>query len=171
MSSIPLEHTSHYAWTHYQDELVGLITSRDRADIIEIGAGRSSLFTEANLPGNITSYTISDISRRELDLEPGNWNKVCFDICGDTSAFRAQYDVAFTRMLAEHVQDGYRFHSNVFSLLKPGGIAFHFMPTLYSPPFVINKILPEASSRLFLRAFFPNRSDDGIPKFPARSIH
>ena len=46
-------------------------------------------------------------------------------------------------MLAEHVPDGYRFHSNLFELLKPGGVAFHFMPTLYSPPFVINRLLPE----------------------------
>ena len=41
------------------------------------------------------------------------------------------------------------------------------MPILYSPPFVINKLLPETASRRLLRAFFPNRTDDGRPKFPA----
>jgi hypothetical protein len=39
---------------------------------------------------------------------------------------------------------------------------------VYSPPFVINKLLPEFLSEGLLRAFFGNRTDDGIPKFPAR---
>jgi 2-polyprenyl-3-methyl-5-hydroxy-6-metoxy-1,4-benzoquinol methylase len=168
MADIPLDHTSQFAWANYKAEVARLIASKSRPDIIEIGAGRSPMFSEADLPENAGSYTIGDISRKELDLAPGSWNKSCFDICGDVSSISARFDVAFTRMLAEHVPDGYRFHSNVFSLLKPGGVAFHFMPTLYSPPFVINKLLPEAISRGILRAFFVNRNADEIPKFPAR---
>ena len=167
MREIPFEHTSHYAWRTYKDEVIKLILSKDRPDIIEIGAGRSPLFTAVELPENVSCYTINDLSQRELDLAPGEWRTACFDICGDVERLRSRYDVVFTRMLAEHVPDGYRFHSNVFSLLKPGGIAFHFMPTLYSPPFVINKILPERLSGWIVRAFFENRTEDGIPKFPA----
>jgi len=168
MTAIPLEHTSAFAWQNYKDEIARLISEKDRPDIVEIGAGRNPLFSNSDLPPNAGSYTISDISSRELDRAPGSWNKACFDICGDVSSVQAKFDLAFTRMLAEHVPDGYRFHSNVFSLLKPGGVAFHFIPTLYSPPFVINKLLPEALSGKILRAFFRNRNDDGIPKFPAR---
>ncbi len=168
MVGIPIEHTSHYAWRTYKDEVTRLILSKDRPDIIEIGAGRSPLFTEAELPENVSRYTINDLSQRELDLAPGKWRKACFDICGDVERFRSRYDVVFTRMLAEHVPDGHRFHSNVFLILKPGGIAFHFMPTLYSPPFVINKILPETLSRWFVQSFFKDRTEVGIPKFPAR---
>ncbi len=168
MSEIPFEHTSHYAWRTYKDEVIKLILSKDRPDIIEIGAGRSPLFTAVELPENVSCYTINDLSQRELDLAPGEWRTACFDICADVHRLRSRYDVVFTRMLAEHVPDGYRFHSNVFSLLKPGGIAFHFMPTLYSPPFVINKILPERLSGWIVGAFFKDRTEDGIPKFPAR---
>ncbi len=168
MGAIPLEHTSHFASTNYKAEVARLIASKSGPDIIEIGAGRNPLFSDTDLPESVGSYTIGDISRKELDLAPGSWNKFCFDICGDVSSIPARFDLAFTRMLAEHVPDGYRFHSNVFSLLKPGGIAFHFMPTLYSPPFVINKLLPESISQGILRAFFVNRNEDDIPKFPAR---
>lgn len=47
-------------------------------------------------------------------------------------------------------------------------MAFHFLPTLYSPPFVINKLLPEALSGWLVRAVFAERNEDAIPKFPAR---
>lgn len=168
MADIPLEHTSHFAAANYKASVARLIASKSRPDIIEIGAGRSPLFSETDLPENVGSYTIGDISSKELDFAPGSWNRSCFDICGDVSSMPARFDLAFTRMLAEHVPDGHKFHSNVFSLLKPGGAAFHFMPTLYSPPFVINKLLPESISRGILRAFFVNRNEDEIPKFPAR---
>ncbi len=167
MTDIPFEQTSPYAWENYKDHVAGIISSIDRADIIEIGAGRAPLFDKADLPGNVASYTINDISKRELDLASGDWHKVCFDVCGDVSAIEPRYDVAFSKMLAEHVPDGYKFHSNLFKILKPGGISFHFMPTLYSPPFVINRLLPEFVSRSLLRVFFEYRDDDRIPKFPA----
>ena len=168
MSPIPLEHTSHYGWSRYNAAVADLIWAKDEPDIIEIGAGRSPLFTRDDLPANVASYTISDISQSELDRAPEGWTRACFDICGDVSPIRARYDVAFTRMLAEHVPDGPRFHANVFRLLKPGGVAFHFMPTLCSPPFVLNKLLPETLSRTVLSAFFRHRNEDEIPKFPAR---
>ena len=168
MSPIPQEHTSAYAWSRYKAEVADLVRAKDRPDIIEIGAGRSPLFTRDDLPANVGSYTINDISQSELDRAPEGWTRACFDICGDVSPIRARYDVAFTRMLAEHVPDGPRFHANVFRLLKPGGVAFHFMPTLYSPPFVINKLLPETLSRKVLNAFFRHRNENEIPKFPAR---
>jgi hypothetical protein len=35
-----------------------------------------------------------------------------------------QYDLVITKMLAEHIKYGRRFHANVFWLLKPGGWLF-----------------------------------------------
>ena len=168
MSDIPFEHTSRYAWENYKKTIADTISRLDHSDIIEIGAGRAPLFDKDDLPKNVVSYTINDISQRELDLAPGAWNKACFDVCGDLSSINSRYDFAFSNMLAEHVPDGFRFHSNLFELLKPGGKCFHFIPILYSPPFVINKILPESLSRSVLRLFFKDRHDHGIPKFPAR---
>ncbi len=95
MVEIPIEHTSHYAWRTYKDEVIKLILSKDQPDIIEIGARRSPLFAEAELPENVSSYTIGDLSQRELDLAPGDWRNACFDVCGDVERLRSGYDVVF----------------------------------------------------------------------------
>jgi hypothetical protein len=71
----------------------------------------------------------------------------------------------FSRFFAEHVKDGRTLHRNVFKLLKPGGVAFHLMPTLYASPFLINRILPERLTSALLSVFTPSRSIS--PKFPA----
>jgi SAM-dependent methyltransferase len=168
MSGIPYNCSFFCAWESFKDQIAGIASSIAGADIIEIGAGRAPLFDAADLPPEVASYTLSDISRSELDRAPGQWDKVCFDACGDVSGIDSRYDLAFSKMLAEHVPDGYRFHSNLFQLLKPGGISFHFMPTLFSPPFVINKLLPETLNRSLLGFFFKERNNEQVPKFPAR---
>ena len=114
MNDIPFEHSSVYAWAKYKETVTEITSLLDCADIIEIGAGRTPLFDSGYLPENIASYTINDFSQRELDLAPGVWQKACFDVCGDAGAFKSRYDVAFSKMLAEHVPDGYRSHSNIF---------------------------------------------------------
>lgn len=167
MSDIPFEHTSQFAWHKYKDRVTDIIRSFDHPNIIEIGGGRSPLFGKEDLPANVASYTINDILQKELDLAPIEWTKACFDVCSDIEDGIGQYDIAFSKMLAEHVPDGYKFHANLFKLLRPDGICFHFMPILYSPPFVINKILPTVISRNVLRMFFRNRHEGDIPKFSA----
>ena len=168
MSGIPYTRSYKCAWEDCKDQIAGIASSIAGADVIEIGAGRAPLFKAADLPPSVASYTLSDISESELDQAPEQYNKICFDACGDITAIDSRYNLAFSRMLVEHVSDGYRFHSNIFELLKPGGISFHFIPTLFSPPFAINRLLPESLSRSLLGFFFKQRNDEQVPKFPAR---
>ncbi|WP_262984823.1 hypothetical protein [Sphingomonas daechungensis] len=56
-------------------------------------------------------------------------------------------------------------HRNVFNVLKPGGAAFHLIPTLFASPFVINRIFPERLSSKLLELLTPRREIS--PKFPA----
>ena len=167
MNAIPPEQSSSYASKNYKTTVLQLISGKAGAEVLEIGGGRSPLLEAKDLPPDVASYTINDISQKELDLAPQGFEKLCFDVCGDVDWIEQRFDVAFSKMLAEHVPDGRKFHGNILKLLKPGGIGFHFMPILYAPPFVINKLLPEDLSRRVLQAFFPKRNDDGIPKFPA----
>src|ERR1700676_4457615 len=69
-------------------------------------------------------------------------------------------------MLAEHVRSGRLMHQNIYRLLRPGGYAFHFFPTLYSPAFVINRLLPERASQWALDRLLRGRPHH--EKFPAR---
>ena len=149
----------------YADELKRIVASRENADILELGAGRWASFTREEMPGSVRSYTVNDISEAELSLLPEGYDKACFDVCGDATNFADTYDVVFSRFLAEHVPDGEAMHRNVFQVLRPGGTAFHLIPTLYAVPFVINKYLPETITDMALSLFSPRRSIS--PKFPA----
>ena len=71
------------------------------------------------------------------------------------------YSEAVSIMLAEHIRRPWDFHRNVLRLLRPGGTAFHFYPTLYSLPFVVNRLLPEDLSRRLLGALKPGRDSSG----------
>jgi hypothetical protein len=70
-------------------------------------------------------------------------------------------------MVFEHVKDAKMAWSNVYYLLASGGIGFAFVPTLYSPPFVINRYCPEWITSRLLRWIDPKRNDFEVPKFPA----
>lgn len=95
--------------------------------------------------------------------------KILADISAAEFAAQGGYDFAFSRMLAEHVSSGARFHRNVRSLLRDGGVAFHFFPTLFAPPFVANYLLPEALAERLLHFLQPGRERSGkLGKFPAR---
>lgn len=154
------------AFGDYLPSLQALVAAYPAARILELGGGRSPSFTLAEMPATVASYTVNDISAEELALAGPEYDKACFDVTGDVSAFAGQFDVIFSKTLAEHVRDGRRMHKNVLSLLRPGGVAFHMVPTLYGPPFVINRLLPEDLSRKILFRFFPHRRNDD-PKFPA----
>ena len=149
----------------YGDALKGVVASFPHADVLELGAGRRPSFTLAEMPSTVHSYTVNDISPEELALLPQGYDEACFDVSGDASNFRDHYDVVFSRFLAEHVSDGEAMHRNVHQVLRPGGVAFHLIPTLYALPFVINKLFPERLTSWVLKVFTPRRAIN--PKFPA----
>jgi SAM-dependent methyltransferase len=150
----------------YRDTLISTLARFPEADILELGGGRRPSFSLSEMPANVRSYTVNDVSEAELSLAPPEYKKACFDVSGDATAFTGQFDFVFSRFLAEHVADGKALHRNVFDVLKPGGIAFHLIPTLYASPFIVNRFLPEAAGRRILSKFFPYRKDKS-PKFPA----
>jgi SAM-dependent methyltransferase len=149
----------------YDDTLRSIIAQYPDADLLELGGGRWPSFRLSELPNNLRSYTVNDVSAQELSLVPQEYDKACFDVAGDASAFEGRYDVVFSRFLAEHVRDGEAMHRNVHQVLKPGGVAFHLIPTLYALPFVINRLLPERVGQRVLDLLSPRREIS--PKFPA----
>jgi SAM-dependent methyltransferase len=154
------------AFETYPDLLKELVAGYPDAKILELGGGRDPSFALSDMPGNVATYTVNDISPSELALAGPEYDTACFDVIGDVSAFAGKYDVVFSRTLAEHVRDGRKLHENVCKLLRPGGVALHMLPTLYAAPFVINRLLPEQLSRKILLALFPRRRT-AEPKFPA----
>ena len=136
--------------------------------ILEIGAGANPTFKLDELSGSDTDYTLLDISNDELRKAPSGYKTVIADIGAPDLRLERQYDFVFSRMLAEHVEDALAFHRNILGLLTRGGIAVHFFPTLFAPPFLANRLLPEGLASRIVRLLQPGRLDSGKQnKFPA----
>lgn len=157
--------TSRDAWQNYKQIVLEL--SRGRK-VLEVGAGRRPLFSEQEIRDYNIDYHANDAYESELARIDFEVETHVFNMCADVpEALKGQFDFIFSKMVQEHVPDGASFYRNIGLLLKDGGFCLNFHPTLFSLPFVINVILPEATSRRVLRFFFPHRNDDEIPKFPA----
>ncbi len=159
---------SELAWQNVKATIESAILKSGAKRILEVGAGANPLFPEAFLVEHRLEYTALDISATELAKAPACYQKMVADICDADLAVSQQFDFVFSRMLAEHVPDGEAFHRNVFRLLAPGGQAFHFFPTMWAPPFVLNRILPERLADSLLHFFQRGREKHGrLGKFPA----
>lgn len=157
------EFSGGHAWATFHDRCRELIVSNRYTEVCEVGGGRTPLFMPGEVDELSLHYTILDISQTELDHAPANYHVVRADI--SDLGISGGYDFMFSKMLAEHVADGAAMHRNILRLLNPGGIAFHFFPTLYHPVFVVNRIMPELLSRTALLRLSSNRASDS--KFPA----
>ena len=154
------------AFFGFTDTVRDLCATYPKPDIMEIGGGRRPLFMPDQWPENLNSYTVNDIEQQELDLAPEQNRTQCFDICGAVENLDDHYDIIFSRFVGEHVPDGRKMHENILRMLKPGGTAFHFVPTLYALPFLVNWIVPENMARRFLFLINPSRGKQKV-KFPA----
>lgn len=156
-----------WGWYNFKRTIEALIVRYGFVKVLEVGGGRSPLFTADDVSRLGLQYTINDLEQRELELGPDYAAKACFDITGQNIPDETTYDLVFSQMVLEHVADSRAAYRNIFRLLRSGGISIAFYPTLYSPPFVINKLLPESISSPLVRFFFRGRNDAHVPKLPA----
>jgi SAM-dependent methyltransferase len=131
--------------------------------IADLGAGANPVLDPELVEQAGLDYTIFDISEDELAKAGPRYRKVVADVTSAGFAEDGKFDLVLSRWLLEHIADPEQFHRNVFAMLSPGGRAVHFFPTLYSLPFVVNRLLPEFLSQRLLDTSFEGRT-----KFPAR---
>jgi uncharacterized UPF0146 family protein len=159
---------SDYAWRDAVPFIERMILERKARRVLEVGAGANPTFAIDFVRAHGIDYALLDISKEELAKAPDGYVKIEADITAPTLDLPGGYDIIFSRMLAEHVHSGELFHRNIRALLRAGGIAFHFFPTLYSPPFVVNRLMPEALAARILQWLQPERRPEGNhAKFPA----
>lgn len=159
---------SELAWRDVKSTIEAAIVGHGAKRVLEVGAGANPLFPESFLREHALAYTALDISASELEKAPTCYRRVVGDICSPSLVLEERFDFVFSRMLAEHVPDGEAFHRNVYRLLAPGGRAFHFFPTMWAPPFVLNRLLPERLADGVLHLVQRGREREGHhAKFPA----
>jgi 2-polyprenyl-3-methyl-5-hydroxy-6-metoxy-1,4-benzoquinol methylase len=171
LAPLHVEHTESWAWENYERVVRHLATNFCAKKLIEIGGGRDPLFGREALANMGAELTVNDISETELAELPKGYRTACFDIAGELNQAeidRSGYDLAFSRMVFEHVADGQRAWKNLHEILSPGGIGLAFVPTLYAFPFVVNWLLPDDFAAKIVKMLYANRTDDGDPVFPAR---
>ena len=153
-------------WVNYSSFIQDLVKRFSSKNVCDIGGGANPVLPLEFITDRGIEYTVLDISAEELAKAPNGYKKIVQDIEAENIPWKKEFDFLFTKMMAEHIHNGRRFHKNVFELLKPGGIAVHYFPTLYALPFIVNKIIPEKLSSDLLNMFAP-RERFRLGKFPA----
>ncbi len=153
-------------WRNYHHVVEGLVTEYGARNICDVGGGANPVLSRQFLTDNQLDCTVLDISGAELEKAPKEYKTLIRDIEAEDFVPTEQFDLVVTKMMAEHVRNGSLFHKNTFSMLKPGGIAVHYFPTLYALPFLVNRLIPERLSSLLLDLFSP-RDRYQLGKFPA----
>jgi SAM-dependent methyltransferase len=175
LGGVAQHRSSEWAWQHYESTVQDLISLLNVRTILEIGGGRWPLLDGDEIRSTGIRYIVNDISPSELALAPTYVEKACFDISQaaaiDDDHLEGNVDLMFSQMVFEHVSDAHQAYRNIYRLLSPGGVCLNFHPVLYSLPFVVNWMLPEQSSARLLHFFFPYRSPDEVPKYPAKYDH
>jgi len=155
----------------YRSLILELARQHERPRLLEVGGGRSPLLLEAEVEELQCEYTINDIDAEELALAPSWVERLHGDIADPALFDRTKdtklYDLVFSQMVFEHVKAPEQGYRNIARMLAPGGILINLVPTLYAPPFVLNRLLPERLSARILKLAFPNRNPQKTPKFPA----
>jgi SAM-dependent methyltransferase len=123
--------------------------------VCEIGAGARPL-----LPPR-PNYTLIDVSAVELAKAGDEYSKFVADIAAPGFEPPGSFDFVFSLSTAEHIREPAVFHSNVRRLLRTGGTAMHFFPTLYALPFVANRLLPHGLAERLLLKIDPARQPEG----------
>jgi uncharacterized UPF0146 family protein len=154
-------------WDAHLDRIHRLIEATGATRVCDVGGGANPAVALDYIARTGLSYVLLDVSESELAKAPSAYTKVVADITAPTLEIEGEFDLVITRMVAEHVSDPLHFHRNVRSLLNVDGRAFHFFPTLYSIPFVLNRLLPTSLSDRILSVIQSGRDPTGCHgKFP-----
>jgi SAM-dependent methyltransferase len=160
-------------WAHvdFTRRLLERLAGLAGGKVCELGGGARPAIEMAFLQQHNLECLVVDVSETELAKAPAGYATLVGDVSSagfSTGAHDGSYDLVFSRVLAEHVTDPHRFHANARRLLRPGGAAMHFFPTLWWPPFVANRLLPESLAERILLRLQPYRMKSGtVGKFPA----
>jgi SAM-dependent methyltransferase len=159
------------AWDLYKPTIAAAVRQFGATRLLEIGGGRDPLFAAEEAEALGVTQTLNDIDPTELARAPRACATLCFDVSANPGTIGApleSFDLIYSRMVMEHVRDAAGAWRTKAALLRKGGLAVAFFPTLYYPPYVLNALIPERLSSAIVRALYKDRAADGDdPKFPA----
>ena len=154
------------SWGDFEEIIPEIISKYKLKEICEIGAGANPFLSNDLIQQEQLNYTLVDVDKEELEKGRNDLESKVQDFSSGDFVPKDQYDLIFSKMTLEHIQHPEKFHKNIFSSLKKGGMAIHFFATLYSVPSCVNLILPEFLYNKIL-FYIQKRDQDQHGKFPA----
>lgn len=138
------------------DLVQSVIENHGCKSILEVGSGANPSLGPEYVRARHLRYVTNDLSEEELTKADAAFDRLVMDFAGEIDpALYGQFDLVFSQMVSEHIHDGRRFHENIFKVLKPGGLAVHYLPCLGALPFMTNRVLPSGLTARLLRFFNP----------------
>jgi SAM-dependent methyltransferase len=172
MTKVIFDFSEFPGWLRFDAFLESFVVAGPKFQVLDLGGGANPML-KRSAPQR-TGYDLLDVDQRELSKASLTYDRIiCVDATGPNEAFLAaigdkRYDLVFSHMFLEHIQEPDQLHKNVFAALKPGGRAIHAYPCPTNIPLAINAALPEKITRMMLRFARPKRDLDGKQgKFPA----
>jgi SAM-dependent methyltransferase len=155
-------------WQGYEDQVLDLARRNNVKTVAELGGGANPFVGDLEKWGFAEHRIVVDISANELSKAMGDVETRVADLCQPINDGLGSYDLVFSKMLCEHLPNPRVFHENCFKLLRPGGLSVHYFPTMFTFPFMVNKLIPEDLARKLLDKVQPGRiNSDNLEKFPA----
>jgi SAM-dependent methyltransferase len=130
------------------------------SSLCDIGGGANPIL-ERGAAAGLKEYVVTDISAGELAKAPEGARKIVADVTDGPLTDVGPFDLIVSRTVAEHVRDPRAFHASILAMLRRGGRAMHFFPTLYEPVFIANRLLPQRLSDALLQRIQQDRESDG----------
>jgi SAM-dependent methyltransferase len=154
-------------WGGYDNSVLTLARDTGVRAVAELGGGANPIIGGDDW-NFATTRVVFDISANELAKANSRVRTQVADLCKPVTDGQNSYDLVFSKMLCEHLPDARTFHENCFKLLRPGGLSVHFFPTLFAFPYLVNKLIPEETTRKIIDKLQPGRLENpNWEKFPA----
>jgi 2-polyprenyl-3-methyl-5-hydroxy-6-metoxy-1,4-benzoquinol methylase len=127
-----------------EDAWFGVLTELCNEDstILEIGSGSGTGNQNRLYPRARTIVGI-DLDKRVLQNPNLDFAKNISAYAIDENLAEFQFDLIYSHMVAEHIDDAERFLASQLSLLKPGGKILHSTVSKYYWTSLINDFVPE----------------------------
>lgn len=130
-----------YSFSAVQDLIIS--HCGPNSQVLEIGAGSGKgMQTKINLRGRVKRVVGIDLDPRVLENSSLD-ESYQMDVMDIGEKLARKFDVIFSVMVVEHIEDPRRFLDRQLELLTPGGVLIHYTVSRYSPVSMIANWVPE----------------------------
>lgn len=154
-------------WQRFEGEAEALIRELpDGAVVLDLGGGRRCVYARAVDPPGRVKLVAIDISPEELALNTDVTETYVADVAAGLPMPDASVDLVLSRALLEHVDGVPAAVRQMARVLRPGGIALHFVPCRYSLFGTAARVLPFGPLLWLTHTVLPHtRGVVGFPVF------